>query len=128
MPRFEKGNAGGPGRPRGPRLIPQLTSWCDKKGIDKLINLADGVGYRIGVVNGKVTEIGPSRELQFEALKLAFLYGKGKPTEYREIAGAGGGPIEVADKTGKKYQAALEKAMKKLNNKTLEQLAHGQAT
>lgn len=84
---FEKGHPGGPGRPKGSGRVELCRKFAEQEGFQKLIDIAKGIGYRVGTVNGKFVEVGPTRELQFEALKLALAYGYGKPTELVEHSG-----------------------------------------
>jgi hypothetical protein len=86
---FEKGHAGGPGRPKGSSRPEICRRFAEEEGFQKLIDIAKGVGYKVGTINGKFTEVGPSRELQFEALKLAIAYGYGKPTESVDLTSNG---------------------------------------
>lgn len=91
--RFQEGNqyAKGHGRPKGSSRIKECEDWVYEKGIKKLIQIADSndLGFRTDkegrVVSdkyGRPLRVGWSRELQFEAVKLIFAYGVGKPTEF----------------------------------------------
>lgn len=82
---FQPGNTFGKGRPKGSGLVQQCTDWIEKKGWTKLIEIAEGKGHSFKIHGGKIIEVGPSEELQFEALKLIAAYGKGKPHESVEI-------------------------------------------
>ena len=87
--KFQPGNKHGKGRPRGSGLVQICKDYAQAKGWQKLIDLAEGKGYKVGTLNGKVVEIGPSLELQFEALKLCLAYGHGKPTEHVDFTTGG---------------------------------------
>jgi hypothetical protein len=84
---FQPGNKFGKGRPKGSGLVQKCTDWIEKKGWDKLIEIAEGKGHAFKLHGGKVIEVGPSEELQFEALKLIAAYGKGKPRETVDLQG-----------------------------------------
>lgn len=71
--RFQPGNAGGPGRPRGSYLLPQAKQWAEIGGVRLLLRLADG------------KEKGWSKATRWDAIKLALAYGLGKPREALEI-------------------------------------------
>jgi hypothetical protein len=90
---FQPGNklAQGHGRPS---KNPLLAAWCLETGVQKLIDLAEGKGHAFREFKGRFVELGPNRQLQFEALKLALAYGIGKPTEIVEIGRAASDPIE----------------------------------
>lgn len=105
MPKFQPGQSGNPaGRPKGTGLVAICTKFADEEGFDKLIELARGTGYRIGKdpKTGRVIHIGPSPELQFEALKLALAYGKGKPVAPVDVAGDIQGRMVLVFPKGKK--------------------------
>lgn len=89
MAKFAKGNPGGPGRPRGSGHVDICRQWAEVRGWQKLIDTADGKGYKVGLKNGRVVEIGPSQELQLQALKIALEYGYGKPHQAVEVSGDG---------------------------------------
>lgn len=82
---FQPGNRLGQGRPKGSGRNQIIREWCEQKGIQKLLDVAEGKGHTFREYNGRVVEIGPNENLQFEALKLALAYGMGKPTEMVEI-------------------------------------------
>jgi hypothetical protein len=73
---------------------PILAAWCESLGVQMLIDLAEGKGHGFREHKGRFIEIGPNRQLQFEALKLALSYGIGKPTEMVEITRAATDPAE----------------------------------
>ena len=87
MARFSKGNPGGPGRPKGSNFVSICREWAEKKGWDKLISLADGKDYKIGLKDGRVVEVGPNQDLQFQAMKTLIEYGYGKPSQAVEHSG-----------------------------------------
>lgn len=78
---FQPGNKFGKGRPKGSGRIQECTKYAEEHGLQKLIELSQGVGcYRRVISQGRVLKI-PNDELAFEALKLVLAYGLGKPTE-----------------------------------------------
>ncbi len=80
---FEPGNrlAVGHGRPKGSSKPALIRKWAEEKGIEKLIELAEGKGHTWRQYNGRLVEVGPSHSTQMEALKLALAYGLGRPVE-----------------------------------------------
>ena len=76
--RFQKGNPGGPGRPKGGHI-----KWCEE--------FADGEGKKLLLQWARSKN--PKAAMQ--ALTLIFHYGKGKPTENHELTGKDGAPITV---------------------------------
>jgi hypothetical protein len=80
---FQPGNklGVGYGRPKGSSRPMIIREWVEREGWQKLIDLARGKGHGFRQHDGKVVEIGPKIEVQLEAMKLAFAYGFGKPTE-----------------------------------------------
>jgi hypothetical protein len=71
--RFQAGNPGGPGRPKGSYLNSQAKQWAEKGGIDLLLRIAQG------------KDNGWSKAHRWDAIKLALAYGIGKPREAVEI-------------------------------------------
>lgn len=90
MARFSKGNPGGPGRPKGSNFVSICREWAEKKGWDKLISLADGKDYKVGLKDGRVVEVGPSQELQYQAARTLIEYGYGRPSQSVDLTNAGG--------------------------------------
>jgi len=95
---FQPGNKLGKGRPKGSTRPEICRQFAEEQGFDRLISLAKGFtadGKKAGwaAPDPKKPErliwVGPSEELQFEALKLAIAYGAGKPTESHEVAVTG---------------------------------------
>lgn len=84
---FQKGNKYGKGRPKGSGYVQICRDYAVKKGWKKLIEMADGKGYKVAMQNGRILEVGPDHKLQFEALKTILAYGVGKPRETMEIVG-----------------------------------------
>lgn len=80
---FQPGNqlGVGHGRPKGSSKPLILKKWIEEKGWEKLISIAEGRGHAFREYNGRVVEVGPNLGIQLEAMKLAFAYGIGKPTE-----------------------------------------------
>lgn len=86
---FQKGNKAsvGHGRPPGSSYVDICRKWADSKGWDRLINWAEGQGYKAGLKDGKFIEIGPDMDLQFQAAKTLIEYGYGKPKQAMEHSG-----------------------------------------
>ena len=84
---FAKGNKLSKGRPKGSGMVQIARDWAVKKGWVKLIEIAEGKGWRVENIIGGFREIGPTLQLQLEATKLLLAYGIGKPTERHEITG-----------------------------------------
>jgi hypothetical protein len=77
--------ANGNGKSRQPRYVGVCREWAEAKGWTRLIEWAEGKGYKVGLHNGKIYKSGPSIELQFEATKLLIEYGFGKPMQPSEV-------------------------------------------
>lgn len=80
---FQPGNqlAVGHGRPKGSGMPAFVREWAKEKGLQKLIDLAEGKGHSWRDYKGRLVEVGPSFSVQVEALKLALAYGLGKPRD-----------------------------------------------
>jgi hypothetical protein len=99
---FGAGNQAGKGfgRPKGSGRIQICKEWAEKKGFKKLIDLAEGKYEQDGKLKAagwapnpvrpaSLVWVGPTAELQFEALKLVLAYGAGKPTESLDLTSGG---------------------------------------
>lgn len=87
-PLFKKGNkvAQGYGRPKGSGHVMICREWAEKKGWKQLINWAEGKDHKLGMgPDGKVHEVGPDLDLQFQATKTLIEYGYGRPPQGLDI-------------------------------------------
>lgn len=86
---FAEGNqaAKGHGRPKGSSYVAICQKWADEKGWRKLIDLADGKDYKVGMKDGRILSLGPDLELQFQATKLLIEYGFGRPKQAVDVSG-----------------------------------------
>ena len=82
---FQNGNKYGKGRPVGSSCVGIARDWAKKKGWSQLIAWAEGKGYKVGLKGGRIVELGPDLDLQFEATKLLLAYGVGQPTKVVEV-------------------------------------------
>jgi hypothetical protein len=72
--KFQRGNPGGPGRPKGSYLNGEAKKWAEKNGIALLLRIAGG------------REKGWGKIHRWDAIKLALAYGIGKPREVVEYS------------------------------------------
>jgi hypothetical protein len=102
----------GRGRPKGSSKPAWLKEWAEKKGLPKLLALAEGKGFSEFREGRRILSVGPDYSIQFEAIRLALAYAIGKPRETIDMVRS------VSPEDSKLRAEQVYKIIKDLENET----------
>ena len=93
---FEKGNPGGPGRPKGSGRNQKCRAWAETYGVDFLIRVAEGKEkFDFVTEQGKRLKVPASERTRIDAAKYVIDHGLGKAPQAVEHSGEDGGDIVI---------------------------------